>query len=130
MRFLSFRTFDCNSDKSYSFDLELPTDCDDEYWIIAPNGEVTFQQPSDKPSNIVFFIQHLKLIEILAFVLRTIYSIKKSRVMLGLTGKDWEQKLVRDLDSALNSWTDQVRKSWYLLHYPWTHFSGTGSRSS
>ncbi|KAF9051141.1 hypothetical protein BDZ89DRAFT_526471 [Hymenopellis radicata] len=90
------------------FDLELPVDCDDEYWIIAPNGEVTFQQPPDKPSSIVFFNQHLKLVEILAFVLRTIYSIKKSRVMLGLTGKDWEQKLVRDLDSALNSWMDQV----------------------
>ncbi|KAG7446295.1 uncharacterized protein BT62DRAFT_931742 [Guyanagaster necrorhizus] len=90
------------------FDLETPVECDDEYWEIEPNGRVHFHQPPNTPSKITYFCLHLKLCEILAFVLRTLYSIKKSRAMLGLTGKDWEQRLVADLDSSLNAWVDSI----------------------
>ncbi|KAK0461277.1 fungal-specific transcription factor domain-containing protein [Desarmillaria tabescens] len=90
------------------FDLETPVECDDEYWEIEPNGRVHFHQPPNTPSKITYFRLHLKLCEILAFVLRTLYSIKKSRAMLGLTGKDWEQRLVADLDSSLNAWVDSI----------------------
>ncbi|KAK0241803.1 fungal-specific transcription factor domain-containing protein [Armillaria nabsnona] len=90
------------------FDLENPVECDDEYWEIEPNGRVHFHQPPNVPSKITYFCLHLKLCEILAFVLRTLYSIKKSRAILGLTGKDWEQRLVAGLDSSLNAWVDSI----------------------
>jgi len=46
--------------------------------------------------------------QILAFTLRTIYSIKKSRVILGYVGDQWESRVVAELDSALNRWEGSV----------------------
>jgi len=56
-----------------SFDLDLPVECDDEYW--APTDpKDAFKQPPGKPSKMSFFIAYLKLSQILAFALRTIVS--------------------------------------------------------
>ncbi|KIY63689.1 hypothetical protein CYLTODRAFT_425873 [Cylindrobasidium torrendii FP15055 ss-10] len=87
-----------SSVRDEDFDSELPVECDDEYWEIAEDGTVTFNQPKETPSKLAFFIAQLKLCEILAFVMRTLYSIKKSR----LVGKDIEQKMVETLDSTMN----------------------------
>jgi hypothetical protein len=54
-----------------SFDLDLPTECDDEYWE-DPDPEKAFKQPPGKPSKVSFFISYLKLNQILGFALRTI----------------------------------------------------------
>ena len=71
------------------------------------------------------FLAAIKLSRILAFALRTMvgscayftylvdqydpqYSTKKSRVILGYTGKRWEQHIIMALDSALNKWADDV----------------------
>ncbi|KAF9220414.1 hypothetical protein BS17DRAFT_344209 [Gyrodon lividus] len=89
------------------FDLDLPVECDDEYWE-HPDPEQAFKQPRDKPSAMSFFISFLKLNHILAFALRTIYSINKSKVLLGFVGQQWEQHIVAELDSALNRWIDAV----------------------
>ncbi|KAF9479628.1 hypothetical protein BDN70DRAFT_878593 [Pholiota conissans] len=89
------------------FDLELPIDCDDEYWD-HPDPEQQFKQPPGKPSLIAAFILTLKLNQILAFSLRTIYSINKSKILLGFVGQQWEQHIVAELDSALNKWVDSV----------------------
>ena len=64
----------CLTLPSYSsFDLDLPVECDDEYW--SPTGpEEPFKQPQGKPSKMSFFIAYLKLSQILAFALRTIVS--------------------------------------------------------
>jgi hypothetical protein len=51
-----------------SFDLDLPIECDDEYW---DNG---FQQPSGKPSSITYFNSFLRLMDILAYAMRLIVS--------------------------------------------------------
>ena len=61
------------ADRLGSMDLGLPIECDDEYWI-SPDGEPTFQQPPGKPSKISFFTSQLRLVQILAFALRTIVS--------------------------------------------------------
>ncbi|KAI0351792.1 hypothetical protein OH77DRAFT_1498379 [Trametes cingulata] len=89
------------------FDLDLPTECDDEYWA-HPDPEQAFKQPAGKPSTITFFNCYIRLHQILAFALRTIYSINKSKALLGFVGQQWEQHIVAELDSALNKWIDSV----------------------
>ncbi|KAF9256488.1 hypothetical protein L218DRAFT_966338 [Marasmius fiardii PR-910] len=89
------------------FDLELPIECDDEYWD-HPDPELAWRQPPGKPSTMAYFISLLKLTRILAMVLRSIYSINKSKILLGLAGPQWEQRIVTELDSALNQWVDSV----------------------
>ncbi|KAI9000492.1 fungal-specific transcription factor domain-containing protein [Trametes punicea] len=89
------------------FDLDLPIDCDDEYWT-HPDPEQAFKQPPGKPSAVAFFNCHIRLLQILACALRTIYSINKSKALLGFVGQQWEQHIVAELDSALNKWIDSV----------------------
>uniref|UniRef100_A0A0W0EYG1 Xylanolytic transcriptional activator regulatory domain-containing protein n=1 Tax=Moniliophthora roreri TaxID=221103 RepID=A0A0W0EYG1_MONRR len=86
-----------------NFDTELPIDCDDEFWENS-NPDLAFKQPPNTPSRSVAFILLVKLYDICAFAMRTIYSIKKSKVISGLFGNQWEQKVVSELDSAMNEW--------------------------
>jgi hypothetical protein len=88
-----------------SFDVDYPMECDDEYW--EPNGDFG-QQASGKPSVITSFVYQLKLCEILAFTLRTLYSTKKSKIKSGLIGNEWEHRIVAELDSSLNKWKDSL----------------------
>jgi len=48
------------------------------------------------------------LCEILAFALRTLYSIKKSKLSFGLVGENWRQRTVAELDSAMNEWISSL----------------------
>ncbi|OCH86476.1 hypothetical protein OBBRIDRAFT_737959 [Obba rivulosa] len=89
------------------FDLDLPIECDDEYWFHS-DPKQAFKQPPGKPSIITYFNCFLRLKQILAFALRTIYSINKSKALLGFVGQQWEQHIVAELDSALNKWIDSV----------------------
>ena len=57
-----------------SFDVELPTECDDEYWEHS-NPNLTFKQPEGKPSVMTYWICMLKLLDIFAFAQRTIVSM-------------------------------------------------------
>ncbi|PBK98738.1 hypothetical protein ARMGADRAFT_986628 [Armillaria gallica] len=90
------------------FDLELPIECDDEYWDIGPDGEVHFCQPGGKPSKISYFNAQIRLSGIMSVVVRTLYSIKKGRDMLGLTGEGWEERLVSDIDTSMNAWMNSI----------------------
>ena len=56
-----------------SFDLPLPTECDDEYWL-TPDGEPLFKQPPGKPSKVSAFVCMIRLGQIVAFAMRTIVS--------------------------------------------------------
>ncbi|KIM46821.1 hypothetical protein M413DRAFT_440395 [Hebeloma cylindrosporum] len=89
------------------FDLDLPVDCDDEYWD-NPDPEKRFKQPPNKPSLITAYILRLKLHQILAMCLRTIYSINKSKTFLDFAAQQGEQDLVAALDSKLNKWVDSI----------------------
>ncbi|KAJ7935477.1 hypothetical protein B0H13DRAFT_1854139 [Mycena leptocephala] len=84
------------------YDVEPPLEVDDEYW------DDGFTQPPGKPSQLSFFICHLQLVEILENVMRRLYGSKKSKILLGWDGPDWEQRVVAELDSAMNDWTDNI----------------------
>jgi hypothetical protein len=58
---------------SFSFDLDMPVECDDEYWE-HNDPDQAFKQPPEMPSVIAYFNSSLKLSQILAFALRTIVS--------------------------------------------------------
>ena len=58
---------------AFSFDVDFPIDCDDEYWIPSDGG-VPFKQPPRIPSKITFFNLSNKLNQITSLVLRTIVS--------------------------------------------------------
>jgi hypothetical protein len=57
-----------------SFDLDYPTDCDDEYWDL-PDPEQGLRQPEGKPSKMTFFIQLLKLMDLYAYAMRRIVRL-------------------------------------------------------
>ena len=61
-----------------SFDVDLPTEVDDEYWENEHEPEQAFKQPPGKPSLLSYFISLIKLIQILAVALRTIVSLAAS----------------------------------------------------
>ncbi|KAM5544333.1 hypothetical protein V8D89_001993 [Ganoderma adspersum] len=89
------------------FDLALPTECDDEYWLTS-DGDPLFKQPPGKPSKVSGFVYLLRLGQIMAFANRTIYATNKSRAQLGHSDQQWEQRIVAELDSALNKWADSL----------------------
>ena len=53
------------------FDLDLPIECDDEYWALE-DPKQAWKQPPGKPSAVAYFNCILRLNQILAFALRTI----------------------------------------------------------
>lgn len=57
-----------------SYDLDYPIACDDEYWAL-PDPSKSFQQPPDKPSIVSYFNCSLRLMEILANVMRLLVSL-------------------------------------------------------
>ena len=109
-------------DTAFSFDLDFPADCDDQYW--APIGGVPFKQPPGVPSSITFFNLSHRLNQIASFAMRTIvsssysaravltsgskYSLSRSKALLGYVGPKWQQTVVAQLDSALNTWVDSI----------------------
>lgn len=90
-----------------SFDADLPIEVDDEYWE-CEDPEQSWKQPPGKPSKVTAFNVHLRLCEILAFTLRTLYSNKKSKLLTGLIGDQWEERVVTELDSSMNKWKDSL----------------------
>ncbi|KAG8988538.1 hypothetical protein FRB90_002686 [Tulasnella sp. 427] len=86
-------------------DADLPLEVDDEYY---DEEKKEWKQPPGKPSILAAFNQYAKLQGILAYAIRTVYSINKSKVHLGFVGPEWESRTVAELDSALNSWLDNI----------------------
>ncbi|KAI0644483.1 fungal-specific transcription factor domain-containing protein [Trametes meyenii] len=89
------------------FDVDPIEECDDEYWI-TEDPETAFKQPPGKPSKMSFINCLNRLTQILSFASRTIYSINKSKTLMGFVGEEWEERIVAELDSALNKWIDTV----------------------
>lgn len=101
---------------SNRIDVELPIECDDEYWE-TEDPQKAFQQPPGKPCSVSNFIHYIQLCEILGFALRTLYSTKKSKILTGLIGNDWEGRIVAELDSSLNSWKDSLPRHRSLFSF-------------
>ncbi|KAJ7206238.1 fungal-specific transcription factor domain-containing protein [Mycena haematopus] len=79
------------------YDVDPPLDVDDEYW------DQGFSQPPGKPSQLSYFIYSLRIQEITVDVMRRLYGSKKSKLLMGWDGHDWELRTVGELDSAVNN---------------------------
>ncbi|KAF9482141.1 hypothetical protein BDN70DRAFT_853837 [Pholiota conissans] len=89
------------------FDVDYPVECDDEYWE-TEDPDQAFKQPPGKPCKIASFICNLKICEIIAVTLKTLYSTKKFKVTSGQRGDEWERLVVLQLDSSMNKWKDTL----------------------
>ncbi|KAJ6603490.1 hypothetical protein DFH09DRAFT_899313, partial [Mycena vulgaris] len=91
-----------------SFDIDLPTECDDEYWE-HEDPEQAFLQPPGTPSCVAFFNSFLRLNNILAFSLRILELLaQQGQGATGGAGPQWEEHLVVEFDSALNKWIESI----------------------
>lgn len=88
-------------------DTELPASCDDEYWGHA-DTEQAFNQPEGHPSLISYFNCHMRLTRILMICLRTLYCTNRTKALFAQMEKNWEEQIVVELDSALNTWIDTL----------------------
>ncbi|PBK95211.1 hypothetical protein ARMGADRAFT_1011085 [Armillaria gallica] len=88
-------------------DVELPVECDDQYWICA-NPEEAFKQPAGQPSNISYFNTSLRLSHLLQLCLRTLYLMEKSKKSFGFLRQDWDRQVAAELDASLDSWFDSI----------------------
>lgn len=102
-----FYWFITRSTNLSSFDVEYPIECDDEYWE-AKDPTKAFQQPPGKPCSITAFVCFIKLSEILGFASRTLYATKKSKILSGCIGVEWEGRMVAELDSSMNKWKQSL----------------------
>lgn len=89
-------------------DVELPIDIDDEILFNTPEDQPLPKQPADKPALIHGFLCSLRLDEIVGRTLKTVYALHKTKVRFGINSKEWDERLVTEIDSALNNWLDTV----------------------
>ncbi|KAJ7725325.1 fungal-specific transcription factor domain-containing protein [Mycena metata] len=83
-------------------DFDLALEVDDEYW---DRGLV---QPLGKPSLLSSFVSDSRLSEILGDVMHRLYSSRKAKIDLGWSGPEWDQRVVAELDSAMNDFSSSV----------------------
>ncbi|KAJ7672018.1 fungal-specific transcription factor domain-containing protein [Mycena rosella] len=76
------------------FDLDLPLDCDEEYWE-TPNAV----QPRGKPSISAFPVAYLPLMLIAGRIQKAVYPVN---------GQPPSQDTIAELDSELNKWVDAL----------------------
>ncbi|KAF7351239.1 Zn(2)-C6 fungal-type domain-containing protein [Mycena sanguinolenta] len=88
-------------------DADLPIECDDEFWE-NDDPALAFVQPAGKPSRTTFFNCYLRLNNVLAFGLKMLYSLNKTKRLLAYRDQAWEEHLVAEMDSALNGWVDGI----------------------
>ncbi|AFR93350.1 nuclear protein [Cryptococcus neoformans C23] len=87
------------------FNADYPIEVDDEYWDTG-DAERNFKQPEGKISSIASFVQTLKLDHIVGAILQTVYAINKLPEQRADIVA--QRAIVVELDSALNSWADNV----------------------
>ncbi|KAJ7043931.1 fungal-specific transcription factor domain-containing protein [Mycena alexandri] len=84
------------------YDIDLPLQVDDEYW------DAGFNQPTGKPPLISYFISHARLCEILGDAMRRLHGSRKSKLLMGWNGPEWEDRTISQLDSAMNEFLDTI----------------------
>lgn len=86
-------------------DLDLPIECDDEYW--EPQSTVNaFKQPPGRPAIVSYFNCYLKLTSLITVCLRTVYAMNRSQIRLRFLDKDWQKRIVELLNAKLKHWMD------------------------
>ncbi|RDB25367.1 Activator of stress genes 1 [Hypsizygus marmoreus] len=89
------------------FDVDLPLEVDDEYWE-TEDPALAFKQPAGIPAKVCVFNQFIKLSQIMAFAMKTLYAIDKSKVLCGLTPSDWCKEVVEQLNMAMSEWATSL----------------------
>ncbi|KAI0028533.1 fungal-specific transcription factor domain-containing protein, partial [Vararia minispora EC-137] len=90
-----------------SIDVELPPDCDDEYWLEKDPAKA-FKQPPGKPSDLSYFVCLVRLYLIYSHALRTIYSPRSHKDTAEFSHAEWSKRVVSELDSALTAWYESL----------------------
>ncbi|KAJ6514359.1 fungal-specific transcription factor domain-containing protein [Mycena vitilis] len=116
----------CIALQSHDFDIEMPLIVDDAYWdpsnpsptsltssmptssSSAASTPTLFKQPPGVPSTLAYFNCMLQLNRILSFSCKILYSTNRSKTLIGLGDDRWEEQVVVELDSALNTWFESV----------------------
>lgn len=94
--------------EGYDFDIDLPTECDDEYWEHSDPAK-SWQQPEGVPSKLSFFVAYIKQTQIIVGTHAFLYSLDKTkRAWMIDVFHDFERRVVLELDSALNKWIDNI----------------------
>ncbi|KIP05405.1 hypothetical protein PHLGIDRAFT_152085 [Phlebiopsis gigantea 11061_1 CR5-6] len=86
------------------FDVDLPVECDDEYWT-NDDPDLAFKQPPGIPSTMSMFFAVLRLGKIFINAYRTWSRIPTERF---LADPDNALRLVSELDSELNGFLDSI----------------------
>ncbi|KAJ6459065.1 fungal-specific transcription factor domain-containing protein [Mycena sanguinolenta] len=92
----------------YDFDVQMPTECDDEYWEHEDPAQAFCHPPGAPPSRVAFFNAYLRLSNILGFALHLLYSPPKLNNLAAVGDRGWDEQIVKELDSALNKWVDGI----------------------
>jgi hypothetical protein len=98
-----------------SFDVELPVDCDDEYWFPADPSQA-FRQPPGLPSRISRLIEILKLKLIHLRALRKLVTIVHCAILLHAQSTQFSptsyskdpSDALAEVDSDINRWMDET----------------------
>ncbi|KAK7473111.1 Gypsy retrotransposon integrase-like protein 1 [Stygiomarasmius scandens] len=93
------------------YDVDFPVEIDDEYWDQGDPSNPTphsWEQPADKPSLVSAFVHYVKLTDIMAYAMRTIYSLRKPDKISGRQPQQTDQQLITDLESAMNEWLESI----------------------
>ncbi|KAJ3760012.1 hypothetical protein EV360DRAFT_69040 [Lentinula raphanica] len=87
----------CLRPNSYSYDVEFPIECDDEFW--EQPGDLAFKQPPGQLCQLTHWIQMLKL-----------NSVRRSALMKKSTpdATHRRQQFILELDKTLNDWLEGI----------------------
>ncbi|KAH7104291.1 hypothetical protein BKA62DRAFT_501894 [Auriculariales sp. MPI-PUGE-AT-0066] len=93
-----------------TFDIELPLEVDDEFWDLSAAGYPLRNNISTNPTQSLysFFTAIIRQTLILGVCIRTIYSINRSRLLMGFVGSDWERQITSKIDHMLAEWVATV----------------------
>ncbi|KAK7060301.1 Gypsy retrotransposon integrase-like protein 1 [Paramarasmius palmivorus] len=89
------------------FDLDLPVDCDDEYWD-HEDPNLAFKQPPGKPSSLAYGFSQYKLVNILSYANRTLFAFKRPQLLAVEQNTDWKQRILSQIDKALIKWVHDI----------------------
>ncbi|EPQ57248.1 hypothetical protein GLOTRDRAFT_38048, partial [Gloeophyllum trabeum ATCC 11539] len=95
----------CSRDED--FDVDLPSEVDDEYWE-HPDPNLAFKQPAGKPSLVTAFNSWVRLTQLTSFAARTLYSSDKQQGVLRRLGPNWRSRAIEKMNAALAQWYETI----------------------
>ncbi|TFY83575.1 hypothetical protein EWM64_g443 [Hericium alpestre] len=100
------------------FDTPHPLEIDDEYWE-SDDPALAFKQPPENPSALTAYVLWLKITDIIAFNMRTLYAVDKWKSRMGLKDPQKPEEILKQLNAALTQWATAVPE-YHLVQVRWT----------